>query len=739
MNSIAFILTSLLCIPIVVIAESLLLPKNSIQLAKSIFACKLNVHEEVKYCNTNSPEDYGCICSNKDAIMEFVGCYAYSQKDPHEAIDFFVEFCQEYGNTTVDMDSIYTAYENYTAKGYYNVSITSPNHHNYSNNSNVFEPNLPKEKMVNYTNSLKLAIDQYLVNWDNTFYYGAGILGYWALVILIAAISNWTRALFPGLMTDLTGPLSNWWRQNISLPATFGSKKSQSSTLYRFLDFYIPSRFESIVITGFVIVCIITLSINTYFAQGDELIHSSYDARLRYVANRTGTNSTMMLPLVILFAGRNNILQFITGWNYTTFLTFHRHIARMMFAFVVIHAGCFTIALGSSYGPVMKLPFMIWGTAATVIAGLMLFQGMLYLRRKWYEVFLIGHIILAIFFIIGTWIHVVDFGYMWYIYAAIAFWGFDRFIRVARLLCFGFQLATITLLPGETMRVVISKPKDWVASPGSYVFVSFFTPKYFWQSHPFTISTSTESTITLYCKVKEGVTQALYKDLLNSPNKTIKIRAGVEGPYGELSGAKTAESAVFVAGGNGMPGMYSEATHLASRRSIRSSKKIKLYWIVRDYRLVQWYYEELQLLQRTNIETVVYVTRPNDSLEEVASNFTSSNFDEKSCYSLGDFKTMISCNSKYTLNLKKDNNNNNNYHHVKELIKDELSHILFVEGRPNLQKMVEQELEEAGRSIAFVTCGHPAMVDELRCQVIKVINNPEKKRVDFYDQLQGWS
>ena len=48
---------------------------------------------------------------------------------------------------------------------------------------------------------------------------------------------------------------------------------------------------------------------------------------------------------------------------------------------------------------------------------------------------------------------------MWYIYAAIAFWGFDRFIRVARLLCFGFQLATITLLPGETMRVVISKPK----------------------------------------------------------------------------------------------------------------------------------------------------------------------------------------------------------------------------------------------------------------------------------------
>ena len=29
----------------------------------------------------------------------------------------------------------------------------------------------------------------------------------------------------------------------------------------------------------------------------------------------------------------------------------------------------------------------------------------------------------------------------------------------------------------------------------------------------------------------------------------------------------------FFAGGNGIPGMYSEATHLASRRSIRSSKR----------------------------------------------------------------------------------------------------------------------------------------------------------------------
>ena len=67
---------------------------------------------------------------------------------------------------------------------------------------------------------------------------------------------------------------------------------------------------------------------------------------------------------------------------------------------------------------------------------------------------------------------------MWYIYAAIAFG--DSIDLLELLVYFALiPIATITLLPGETMRVVISKPKDWIASPGSYVFVSFFTPKYF--------------------------------------------------------------------------------------------------------------------------------------------------------------------------------------------------------------------------------------------------------------------
>ena len=53
--------------------------------------------------------------------------------------------------------------------------------------------------------------------------------------------------------------------------------------------------------------------------------------------------------------------------------------------------------------------------------------------------------------------------------------------------------------------------------------------------------------------------------------------------------------------------------------------------------------------------------------------------------------------------------------------------------------MVETNLHESNGSVAFVSCGHPAMVDELRYFCSKNVDNSEKKRVDFYEQVQVWT
>ena len=39
----------------------------------------------------------------------------------------------------------------------------------------------------------------------------------------------------------------------------------------------------------------------------------------------------------------------------------------------------------------------------------------------------------------------------------------------------------------------------------------------------------------------------------------------------------------------------------------------------------------------------------------------------------------------------------------------------------------------------FVTCGHPAMVDDIRAEVVGTIGKYKEKRIDYYEQLIGWA
>lgn len=50
---------------------------------------------------------------------------------------------------------------------------------------------------------------------------------------------------------------------------------------------------------------------------------------LAYAGYRTGDLAFALLPLTILFAGRNNILLWASNWSYATYLLLHRWIARM--------------------------------------------------------------------------------------------------------------------------------------------------------------------------------------------------------------------------------------------------------------------------------------------------------------------------------------------------------------------------------------------------------------------------
>ncbi|EGV60376.1 hypothetical protein CANTEDRAFT_116427 [Yamadazyma tenuis ATCC 10573] len=464
----------------------------------------------------------------------------------------------------------------------------------------------------------------------------------------------------------------------------------------------IPTRLETAVTVGYLVVVIICAGCEIKYYPREMVFASKTQALARYIAVRTGILASFSAPLLILFAGRNNFLQWATGWNFATFIAYHRWVGRVVFTLVLVHAVGYTITFKGRYAEEMAENYVIWGTIATVAGGLIMVQGLLVLRRRSYEIFLFLHIVLAALFIGGAWLHVDTLGYINWYYATTAIWCVDRVVRVIRLVLFGFPVSTVQLVAGETLKVITPKPSYWKSVPGGHAFIHFIRPSCFWQSHPFTFTEAVETNdkIVLYCKIKGGVTHGLYKHIASQPGQTVKMRVGIEGPYGEPTAAKYCDTAVFVAGGNGIPGIYSEAYDLARRDS---KQKVKLVWIVREYKSLDWFYEELQFLKGKNIETIVYVTRPiNQAADSDQEKKKTEDSDESS------FKAA-----------------------------EDLCHVEFRHGRPDVEDFVKHEIDESNGSIGFVTCGHPEMVDHLRYVVSH--NLSEEKRIEFYEQLQVWS
>ncbi|KHC51856.1 hypothetical protein MGC_04091 [Candida albicans P37039] len=675
------------------------------------YTCNLQISSSVSYCAT--PYNATCLCANKNALATYAGCLAFDNRNTTTAVNYMMNYCEENGNVTVEKDWYEKSYQYFLSNAKTEKEIP-----NFNKTIPIDVPfKLDEAEMKLYERAYK----QFLGNYDDSLYYGAGILGYWLLIMCIGAIVNWGKVMFPGLTKKLTSKPINLWRQYVSMPATFRKKKAEELRIFKFFDSLIPSRFESIVIFLFYIVVLMIHAMNMHYVDGDPVFENNkYNSQARNVADRTGITGTIMMPLVFLFSSRNNFLQWLTGWNYNTFVTYHRHIARVMFILIALHSILFTVLLRDDMSEFSET-YMIWGVLATVSGGIILFQAMLFFRRRWYEIFLFIHILFAALYVAGTWIHVDELGYVWFVYPAVAVWCADRVVRIARLVIFGFPKARVSLLADDTIKVEIPKPSYWKTIPGGHAFIHFLKPTYFWQSHPFTFVESPADThIILYCKVKGGITHSLYQLLVRSPGQAITMRVGVEGPYGEPTPARYADTAVFIAGGNGIPGIYSEVMDMARRMPNETKNAMKLYWIIRDYKSLEWFNDELTLLGNTNIETTIYVTKP-----DLSNLLTGDGSDDTSSKKESDSQDM-NLESKESLQ-------------GVDLVKSRFSHITFKKGRPSIEDIVDLEIKESNGSVAFVACGHPAMVDETRYFCSRNVDNPQKKRVDFYEQVQVWT
>lgn len=259
---------------------------------------------------------------------------------------------------------------------------------------------------------------------------------------------------------------------------------------------FTPTRGQSLYIFVVVSLNIIFLIAPYHTIQPQSIFPTTREQELSVIGCRAGVMAMGNVVVLTVFAGRNNPLLVLTGWNYDTYLLFHRVCGYLAIFHTVLHSIlllAYYVIFGD-YQSELVQPYWIWGIVATVAAVLLWPASVLAIRRRFYEVFLSMHHILVIIFLLGYFYHIFyrytfNWGYEIWCYIAGGIWGTERLLRLLRMALMGYRTANVTVVAasgGEYLRVDI----DGIHARG-LVYLYFPTLSWrFWENHPFSVASS---------------------------------------------------------------------------------------------------------------------------------------------------------------------------------------------------------------------------------------------------------
>ena len=280
-------------------------------------------------------------------------------------------------------------------------------------------------------------------------------------------------------------------------PPLIGSRHSQAIGGV----FMMPTRGQALFILYIWAINILLASIGYHCNKGDTCAPSyklNEINRLHSVANRLGVLSFANLPLLILFAGRNNMILWVTNWSRTTFLFIHRYVAFICMAEAVAHAVMFMYIEGTELSTedlmsLIRKPYWIGGCIATVSFLILVTTAVQSFRKRLYETFVVVHILFTILVLVGCFLHSVTRfgtkrGHEIWLYIATGIWAFDRIARFCRYMSRGVKTAYITTIDEDYYRVDIPGVR---ARGHIYVHFLAISKWKLWESHPFSVGSIT--------------------------------------------------------------------------------------------------------------------------------------------------------------------------------------------------------------------------------------------------------
>lgn len=211
--------------------------------------------------------------------------------------------------------------------------------------------------------------------------------GRWLLCLLagilciFGALHNYVLPLFlhrHSTGSDIEGtPLSSrsskltvLFKKYFLPPATFNA-----SHIHRPFHLSIPLRSQSILISLYLLLNLIFMCVDYHLFSANLYWPAEENIQLtRYIADRSGILAFAQIPLLIAFAGRNNILIWLTGWGFQTFNVWHKWIARVCSIHTFVHSVGYTVYTFQEGGAVVLAlyyqdTYLRWGAVVHLIFG----------------------------------------------------------------------------------------------------------------------------------------------------------------------------------------------------------------------------------------------------------------------------------------------------------------------------------------------------------------------------------
>jgi len=567
------------------------------------------------------------------------------------------------------------------------------------------------------------------------------------------------------LVTKRPNKLTRLLQCHIIYPSTFSHSHVVRPRIFG-LSLSIPTRAQSIVIFIYLALTLglmcsemtnISFPENMYFTQ------ENY-AWARYLADRAGTMAVSQLPFIFLFGGRNNILIPLTGWDYSTFSVYHKCVSRTMVALALIHSFAY-ISCSLIYGGAAELAedasdnYYTWGFVAMAVSSIMIVQSIYDLRKLAYDIFSVLHIILAALFLAAMRWHLDPTGWMEWIWASVAIWAFDRFVRLVRLIYFNLGLsstatAQVELLIHDDLALLKFKvrPVRSVAfSPGKYVFLHIggVAP---WSAHPASVIDQDEDgSYNLAMTVHQGLTRKLYHRLMKDSadklatelSKTATLRVGIDGFYGHTAPVDLYDSVLLVAGGIGITAVIGYVKALAlNRRSY--TKHVTLVWVVRDYIYLDWFRDQLSQMfelyaEHISITIQLHVTSVGKVAQKSIDVVHGQSYSGRSSSDNFDIPENVKKAPAVAIIAARPSPNNVNSDNEKSSLsaRPSLASLPVSYTRPDMGVVISDFVRDSPASVAVLACGPAGVVDDIRQAVCSNVE-AAKARLDYFEEAFGW-